>query len=84
MRGRFGTSVSRNAVHGSDSQENAVKEILFFFLCVGVRQDGDGTAVTWVLERTPSVVEAARRRREQAARPRTASVSKVVEFSAGQ
>ena len=34
VRGRFGTSVSRNAGHGSDSQENAVKEILGVFpLC---------------------------------------------------
>jgi nucleoside diphosphate kinase len=27
----YGESVSSNAVHGSDSDENAIKEISFFF-----------------------------------------------------
>lgn len=31
IRGDFGTDVQRNAVHGSDSRENAQKEITFFF-----------------------------------------------------
>lgn len=31
VRGDFGTDVQRNAVHGSDSLENAQKEIAFFF-----------------------------------------------------
>lgn len=31
IRADFGTSVQRNAVHGSDSPENAQKEISFFF-----------------------------------------------------
>lgn len=31
LRRDFGTSVERNAVHGSDSIENAKKEIAFFF-----------------------------------------------------
>jgi nucleoside-diphosphate kinase len=31
LRKEFGTSVERNAVHGSDSLENAKKEIGFFF-----------------------------------------------------
>lgn len=31
IRGEFGTDVQRNAVHGSDSKENAQKEIAFFF-----------------------------------------------------
>lgn len=31
LRSRFGTDVTRNACHGSDSPENAEKEIAFFF-----------------------------------------------------
>jgi len=31
IRGRFGLTDTRNATHGSDSVENAQKEILFFF-----------------------------------------------------
>jgi len=31
IRGQFGTSIERNAVHGSDSPENACIEIAFFF-----------------------------------------------------
>lgn len=31
IRKEFGTNVQRNAVHGSDSLENAEKEITFFF-----------------------------------------------------
>lgn len=31
LRKEFGTSVDKNAVHGSDSLENAKKEIAFFF-----------------------------------------------------
>lgn len=31
IRKRFGTSIERNAVHGSDSDENAVLELGFFF-----------------------------------------------------
>ena len=31
IRGDFGTNIERNAVHGSDSLENAKKEIAFFF-----------------------------------------------------
>ena len=31
IRADFGTDVQRNAVHGSDSLENARKEIAFFF-----------------------------------------------------
>ncbi len=31
LRKEFGTSLDRNAVHGSDSLENAKKEITFFF-----------------------------------------------------
>ena len=31
LRQKFGTDVERNAVHGSDSAENAKKEIYFFF-----------------------------------------------------
>lgn len=31
LRDRFGTSVQNNALHGSDSLENAQKEISFFF-----------------------------------------------------
>mgnify|MGYP001370046374 FL=1 len=32
IRGDFATNVQENAVHGSDSDENAEKEIAFFFL----------------------------------------------------
>ena len=31
IRARFGTDVQRNAVHASDSTENAAKEVAFFF-----------------------------------------------------
>ncbi len=31
VRGRFGTDIQCNAIHGSDSPENALKEIAFFF-----------------------------------------------------
>ena len=31
IRRKFGESVEKNAIHGSDSDENAKKEILFFF-----------------------------------------------------
>ena len=31
VRNLFGTDIERNAIHGSDSKENAEKEIAFFF-----------------------------------------------------
>jgi nucleoside-diphosphate kinase len=31
VRNLFGTDIERNAIHGSDSAENAAKEIAFFF-----------------------------------------------------
>jgi nucleoside-diphosphate kinase len=31
LRNLFGTSIERNAIHGSDSAENAAKELAFFF-----------------------------------------------------
>ena len=31
IRKEFATSIQENAVHGSDSKENAIKEINFFF-----------------------------------------------------
>ncbi len=31
IRALYGTSIERNAIHGSDSPENAAKEIAFFF-----------------------------------------------------
>lgn len=31
LRGKFGTSIMRNAVHSPNSDENAVREILYFF-----------------------------------------------------
>jgi nucleoside-diphosphate kinase len=31
VRKLFGTSIERNAIHGSDSTENAAKELAFFF-----------------------------------------------------
>jgi nucleoside-diphosphate kinase len=31
VRGRFGTDIQRNAIHGSDSPENAQREVGFFF-----------------------------------------------------
>ncbi len=31
IRGRFGANIQNNAIHGSDSPENAAKEIAFFF-----------------------------------------------------
>ena len=31
VRNLYGTSIERNAIHGSDSPENAAKEIAFFF-----------------------------------------------------
>ncbi len=34
IRGKFGTSIQENAVHGSDSPENAKKEIRHFFNCI--------------------------------------------------
>jgi nucleoside-diphosphate kinase len=31
VRNLYGTNIERNAIHGSDSPENAVKELAFFF-----------------------------------------------------
>ncbi|HKA36285.1 MAG TPA: nucleoside-diphosphate kinase, partial [Thermoanaerobaculia bacterium] len=31
IRNLYGTDIERNAIHGSDSPENAAKEIAFFF-----------------------------------------------------
>ena len=31
IRGMYGINIAKNAIHGSDSDENAKKEILFFF-----------------------------------------------------
>jgi len=31
IRARFGTGIEANAIHGSDSDENALREIAFFF-----------------------------------------------------
>ncbi len=31
VRARFGTDIERNAIHGSDSPENAAREVAFFF-----------------------------------------------------
>ena len=31
IRGKYGISIDKNSVHGSDSLENAIKEIEFFF-----------------------------------------------------
>jgi nucleoside-diphosphate kinase len=31
LRSLFGASIEENAVHGSDSEENALQEIAFFF-----------------------------------------------------
>jgi nucleoside-diphosphate kinase len=31
VRQLFGTDIERNAIHGSDSKENAAKEVAFFF-----------------------------------------------------
>jgi nucleoside-diphosphate kinase len=31
VRRLYGTDIERNAIHGSDSRENAEKEIAFFF-----------------------------------------------------
>lgn len=31
IRAQFGTNVERNAIHGSDSPENAAREVAFFF-----------------------------------------------------
>jgi nucleoside-diphosphate kinase len=36
VRARFATSVQMNAVHGSDSQENAAREASFFFSTIEV------------------------------------------------
>lgn len=36
IRSEFGDSIQQNAVHGSDSDENASKEIAFFFPCVEI------------------------------------------------
>jgi nucleoside-diphosphate kinase len=31
IRALYGESIERNAIHGSDSPENALKEVYFFF-----------------------------------------------------
>ena len=31
VRNLYGTNIERNAIHGSDSPENAAKELAFFF-----------------------------------------------------
>jgi len=31
VRGKYGTDIGRNAVHGSDAPETAVQEIAYFF-----------------------------------------------------
>jgi nucleoside-diphosphate kinase len=31
IRKLYGTSIERNAIHGSDSEENALQELAFFF-----------------------------------------------------
>jgi nucleoside-diphosphate kinase len=31
IRSMYGTSIASNAIHGADSDENAIKEISFFF-----------------------------------------------------
>ena len=31
VRGKFGTDIGENAVHGSDSSDNAIRELMFFF-----------------------------------------------------
>jgi nucleoside-diphosphate kinase len=31
LRNLYGTDIERNAIHGSDSAENAAKEVSFFF-----------------------------------------------------
>jgi nucleoside-diphosphate kinase len=31
VRARYGTDIERNAIHGSDSLENAAREVAFFF-----------------------------------------------------
>jgi nucleoside-diphosphate kinase len=31
LRNLYGTNIERNAIHGSDSPENAAKEVAFFF-----------------------------------------------------
>ena len=31
LRGQFGTDIQCNAIHGSDSPENALVEVAFFF-----------------------------------------------------
>ena len=31
VRNLYGTDIERNAIHGSDSAENAAKEVAFFF-----------------------------------------------------
>jgi nucleoside-diphosphate kinase len=36
IRAEFGTSVQRNAVHGSDSPENAIREAGFFFSSIEI------------------------------------------------
>lgn len=43
IRADFGTSVQKNAVHGSDSLENAQKEIAFFFKPTEIYSDQDAT-----------------------------------------
>ena len=46
VRGRFGTDIQCNAIHGSDSQENAAREIAFFFpeieFCCSLHTPPDG------------------------------------------
>ncbi len=36
IRAQFGASVGDNAVHGSDSEENALREIAFFFSAIEI------------------------------------------------
>ena len=56
LRGRFGLTDTRNATHGSDSIENARKEILFFFPDFfdeeGENEDGTAEARSEEEERT--------------------------------
>lgn len=48
IRGRFGTDIQCNAIHGSDSPENAAKEIAYFF------SEADLKAVSAALPRKPA------------------------------
>jgi len=36
LRNLYGTSIERNAIHGSDSPENATLELAFFFARAGL------------------------------------------------